>query len=351
MRGVTLVILLLLGLMCLRGDGVWSQEYQEPDSLQPLFSSHELLQLTLEADFDQLKGDRTQESEDRPAKISFNRPDGTVMTLDIQLRTRGRLRLRRDICRFPPLRVNFRKKDVEQTVFAGQDKLKLVTHCQDNRDEYEQYLLREYLAYRVYNMFTELSFRVRLARITYVQVGEADSLTKLAFFIEDDDNLARRNGATVLDSLGIHQTDLSEGPATLLEVFQYFIGNTDWRTSTGHNVKLLARAGDPFPLAIPFDFDGSGAVNAGYVAPDRDLGTRSVTQRSYIGPCRTAYDLESTLSSFREQKDAIYTLYSGLAGFDEESLRHSMEYFDQFYRILEDPLAVQRVFVRSCPGG
>jgi hypothetical protein len=351
MKNAALATLFLLCLFSLCGDNAWSQGGPVVDPTQPLFNSHELLELRLEADFDQLRGDRSEESEYRPAKMSFSQPDGTVMTLDVQLRTRGRLRLRRDICNFPPLKVNFRKKEVEQTVFAGQDKLKLVLHCQDNRDEYEQYVLREYLAYRVYNMFTELSFRVRLARITYVQAGKADSLTKFAFFIEDEDRMARRNGAAAVDSLGVHQTDLDEATGTLLEVFQYFIGNTDWKTSTAHNVKVLVRAGDPFPIAVPFDFDGSGAVNAGYVAPDRDLGTKSVTQRSYIGPCRTAYDLETTLSAFRDRKDEIYALYSGLQGFTEESLQHSREYFDEFYRTLDDPLAVQRVFVRSCPAG
>jgi hypothetical protein len=351
MQQTALAAMLSLSLLCLGGDAALSQDGPVVDPTQPLFNSHQLLELTLEADFDQLKRDRSQESEERPAKISFNQPDGTMLTLDIQLRTRGRLRLKRDVCNFPPLRVNFRKRDVQQTVFAGQDKLKLVVQCQDRRPEYEQYVLREYLAYRVYNMFTELSFRVRLARITYVQSVTADSLTRFAFLIEDEDNLARRNGAIAVDSIGVHQTDLDEATGTLLEVFQYFIGNTDWKTSAGHNVQMLVRAGDPFPIAVPFDFDGSGAVNAGYVAPDRDLGTKSVTQRSYIGACRTAYDLESTLNSFRERKDDIYALYSGLDGLSEASLDHSLEYFEQFYRILDDPLAVRRVFVRSCPVG
>ncbi len=351
MRRMALAALALSGLLCLGGDRVWSQEGLAIDSIPPLFGSHELLELTLEADFDQLRRDRSQESEYRPARISFGQSDGSVLTLDIQVRTRGEFRLRRDVCNFPPLRVNFRKREVEHTLFADQDKLKLVGHCQDRRDEYEQYVLREYLAYRVYSMFTELSFRVRLARITYVQEGDADSLTKFAFFIEHEDQMAARNGAMVVDSLNIHQSDLDEGQGTLLSIFQYFIGNTDWKASAAHNVEFVVRAGDPFPLAVPYDFDWSGAVDAAYAVPDRDLGTKSVTQRFLISPCRTEYDLSHVLNSFRERKDAIYALYSGLEAFSELSLKHSLEYFDEFYRILEDPLAVQRVFVRSCPVG
>ena len=42
-------------------------------------------------------------------------------------------------------------------------------------------------------------------------------------------------------------------------------------------------------------------------------------------------------------------MYSELEGFSETSIRSSLEYFDEFYRVLERPDAVRRVFVRSCP--
>ena len=107
-----------------------------------LFSSHGTLELTLEADFDQLRKDRSQDTEYRPGRLSFAQPEGSRMTLDVGVKTRGITRLQRSVCDFPPLRLNFRKKETVGTVFAGQDKLKLVVHCQEHRDEYEQYVLR-----------------------------------------------------------------------------------------------------------------------------------------------------------------------------------------------------------------
>ena len=45
----------------------------------------------------------------------------------IKMRLRGNSRRR--VCDFPPLRINFKVDDTAQSIFEGQDKLKLVTHC------------------------------------------------------------------------------------------------------------------------------------------------------------------------------------------------------------------------------
>ncbi|NIP93601.1 MAG: hypothetical protein GWN18_19895, partial [Thermoplasmata archaeon] len=70
-------------------------------------------------------------------------------------------------CEFPPLRLNFKKGQLDETLFDGQDKVKLVTHCR-NGDRYEQNVVKEYLVYRLYNVLTPLGFQVRMAHITYV---------------------------------------------------------------------------------------------------------------------------------------------------------------------------------------
>ena len=52
------------------------------------------------------------------------------------------------------------------SLFAGQKQLKLVTHCKRSR-AFQQYVLLEYSAYRMYNLLTPQSFRARLANIDY----------------------------------------------------------------------------------------------------------------------------------------------------------------------------------------
>ena len=145
-----------------------------PDSARPhqasaqLFASHEPLPLTIEAPFTSIFKEREDDAKEFPGKVTVHSADRPSVALDVDIRTRGKARLSRQICQFPPLRLDFPRTRVESTVFAGQDRLKLVTHCQDGRGEYEQYVLQEYLVYRVLNLLTDLSFLVRLVRGTYV---------------------------------------------------------------------------------------------------------------------------------------------------------------------------------------
>ena len=132
----------------------------------PLFASHDLVALTIHAPFDDIFEHRGQESEEYPGTVVMFSRSGEADTVEVDIRTRGRARLAKRICRFPPLRLDFPKDSVAGTLFEGQNKLKLVTHCQDDREEYEQYVLLEYLIYRTYNTLTEppLSSHLVVAR-------------------------------------------------------------------------------------------------------------------------------------------------------------------------------------------
>jgi hypothetical protein len=101
-----------------------------------------VIELTLTADFSQLKDDR-RESPERPATVTVASEGGEDFVIEAQLRTRGHFRLDKANCSFPPLRLNLKKKQAEGTEFEGQDKLKIVSVCRPNRDSYEQLVLNE----------------------------------------------------------------------------------------------------------------------------------------------------------------------------------------------------------------
>jgi hypothetical protein len=264
------------------------------------------------------------------------------------VRTRGNFRLRRRTCNFPPLRINFKTKDTENTVFHGEDKLKLVAHCQDNKEEFEQYVLQEYLIYRIYNLFTDRSFRVRLARMTYVDTGsDKEPFTRWGFLLEDDDRMAARNGMDIFEMQGIHPDATDYELVTLLYVFQYLIGNTDWSVSGMHNIELMAGE-TQVPYAVPFDFDWSGLIAAPYARPDPQLPIRKVRDRLFRGYCRTPEELAPVFAQFNAKKDDIYALYRNQAGLDEDYLEKTLKYFDEFYETINDPRKVDREFIRRC---
>ncbi len=280
--------------------------------------------------------------------MTYQTSDGSAITIDFHIKTRGNFRLQRKTCGFPPLRLNFEEASIDGTVFAGQEKLKLVTHCQDGRSEYEQYVLQEYLIYRAFNLLADLSFRVRLLHVTYVDTEEdRDTLTRYAFLIEEEERMAIRNGWTLLDVPMVSPYELDQTQLSLVEVFQYFVGNTDFSMFRMHNAKLIGDAAGPvFP--IPYDFDFSGVISARYAKPDASLPIRNVRQRLYRGICRPQEELDVAIQAFNENRDAIYEMYRGQPALEEKSLERSLEYYDKFYETINDAGKVRRDMVRNC---
>jgi hypothetical protein len=344
--------------LCLAVSAVLPQQQPEPASPeQPLFDSQDLLELELATDLRTLVrdigkhvGDNEFEGEEEhPARLSYTGAGGETVTLDIEAKTRGHFRRQRSTCNFPPLRLDIDTDEAEGTLFENQDKLKLVTHCQDGRDDYEQNVLLEYLLYRAYREIDTLSYRVRLTRMTYVDTaGRRDTLTKYAFLIENDDMLAQRFGQdSLLEMPGLNELDLEATTMTRVAVFQFMALNTDWEVSGPHNVKMLGPVqGLVYP--IPYDLDYSGIINARYAKPDKTLRIRSVRDRLYRGYCRPAADFDQAFVRFNSQRAAIYDLFRNQAGLEPDRLERAIEELDEFYEIVNDESKFEREIMNRC---
>ena len=318
---------------------------QEPASPPPLFTSNELLELTLAADFDKLKGDRKGDSEYRPGVLTVTADDGSMREIELKVRTRGKFRLKK--CRFPPLRVNLPKNSLKGTVFDGQNKIKLVTHCRD-RDGDEQNVLEEYLVYRTYNVITDQSFRVRLARITYVDTsGDDDPVTRYAFFLEEEDAIAERLGGIILQVNQVHPRHLSARESARMAVFQYMVGNTDWSMIYFHNMELL-RTAENVHIPVPYDFDWAGFVSPSYAKPDAGLNIRTVRQRLYRGFCRPDVDFPAIYSEFEELRPEFEALYMEMEGLEEDKIEDALEYTEEFYEIISSERRARRRIEEAC---
>lgn len=314
-----------------------------------LFSSDALLDLTLTAPMKALLNDRSEEAEDRPATLTYLAEDGSEVTQEMKVKTRGNFRLNPSNCNFPPLRLNFGSKKSKGTVFEGQDKVKLVTPCQTKRKQYDQYVLQEYLAYKVFNTLTDASFRVRQVRITYADSeGKQKPLTKLAFLIEDEDEMATRLGGSILKLEGVHQELTDKGQSMLVSVYQYLIGNTDWAIPVLHNIKLVMPEGGTTPIPVPYDFDFAGVVDARYANPAAQLGISSVRERMYRGFCRPEEELTPVFKAFNEKKDEIFALYEEDPYLDKKERKSTLRYFEEFYDTINNKADRDWTFMRSC---
>ena len=319
-----------------------------PRAPDRLFEATEPLDLTLKADFGAINKNRGNEKRDQPGVLSYVTAAGDTVALDVQLHTRGHFRLAR--CQYPPLKVVFNREQTPHTTFAHQGSLKLTVQCRGGQG-YANYLLEEYLIYRAYNLLTDRSFRVRLARVSYVDVnGKHAPEMRRAFFVEDDDRMARRNATHVIDQKGLSQGDVDVEQMGVAVVFQYMIGNTDWAVSALHNIVLTEDStGVVYP--VPYDFDWSGVISTPYAQPDPRLNLPNVRQRAFRGMCRSPQDLATLFARFNARKDTIYTLYRGMAaeGLEAKRISQALDYYDEFFKTINDPGRTRREFILACP--
>jgi len=323
---------------------VLKQRRLNADTL-PLFDSHEPFTFTLAADFKALNKDRDPESKKRyPGELRIPGEGGTELTLAVQLGARGHVRRMARTCDYVPLRVEFPKESRAGTVFARQEALKLVVQCARGGD-YEQYLLREHLAYRLFNVLTTRSYRSRLARVNYVDrtTGQAAG-TRWAMFIEDDGDVAKRMEGRTVALPRLLFKDVDSDTLMPMMIFEHMIGNTDFSIYALHNVKLVQRP-DKSIHPVPYDFDFSGLVHAPYAASDRALMLSSVRDRMYRGPCRPQPQVDPYVANFVAKKDQLLALPDAIPGLEKSSKDDAKSYLDDFYSAIKTTRDVRRLFV------
>ena len=327
-------------------DEVLQARRSEADARQ-LFRDVEPLAFTLTADFKAINKDRNPESTKRYPGVISAAAGGASGELPVQLGTRGHFRLMSRNCDFVPLRVEFPRDRTAGTTFDGQTNLKLGTHCRGDR-AYDNYTLREYLTYRLFNMVTPLSFRARLGRATYVDATSKKAIgTRYSIFIEHENEVARRFGGRIVELPRIVFNDLDGPTLTRMMLFEYMIGNTDFSIWALHNVRLVQdRARRLYP--VPYDFDLSGFVHAPYASPDPRIGIRSVLDRLYRGPCRTVEEFEEAASALRAKRGDMLALIDSMADLDRDARVEAKEFLDSFFRSIEKPGAVKKQFVDGC---
>jgi hypothetical protein len=320
-----------------------------------LFSSMDTLDVTLSAPWRSLQKDEDNQ-DPYPAKIQYQDTAGNTMSLDLTVERRGLTRQK--MCSFPPIKLRFEKETVKGTLFRGQKSLKMVTHCK-NSIRYDQLYILEMLAYRMYNLLTDYSFRVRPLQVTYMDSEERESEgTRFAFLIEDDSDVAKRNDLKKVELASIPPQRLDPDQAALLGLFQYMIGNTDWASLRGpdpaeccHNVKLIG----PNPLEprdyiipLPYDFDSAGLIDAKYAAPYSGLPIKSVTERLYRGFCIHNTFLEDARQLMLGQQAAILALVDNEGRLTSRSKKKATRYLDDYFEIANDPDEFNRKIIQQC---
>lgn len=306
------------------------------------FLDENVIEVTLTTDIKRLRTEKKFPTY-QTAHIRMRFSDSTIISEEIQVQPRGEFR--KANCDIASLRLNF--KTPASPKLSPLKKLKMVGGCRPTPAD-DELLLKEYLTYKIYNLITIMSFRVRLMRVTYKDSKQrAKSYTQHAFLIEDMTDLAERNNCIEVTNRQFLTEETNRQQMTLVNLFQYMIGNTDWAVPTYHNMKLMVPKIDTLaaPYAVPYDFDYCGIVDAAYAIPHEALNISSVKERLYRGFPRTMHELEVAIEVFKERKSSIMYMVNNFSLLREKVRKDMAIYLEDFYKILESKRSVKALFI------
>jgi hypothetical protein len=306
------------------------------------FLDDRLIEATLTTDIKKLRNEKKVPAW-QPANITIKFSDTSVISEQINVQPRGIFR--KNNCDLAALMLNF--KTPTSPKLSALKKLKLVGGCSSSKND-EELLLKEYMAYKIYNFISVISYRVRLLRITYKDSKEkARSYSQYAFLIEDTKDLADRNNCREIKKRVFALDGADRQQFNLVCLFQYMIGNTDWSIRQYHNIKMMVPKTDTLakPYVIAYDFDFAGLVNASYAVPNEGLEITAVTQRLYRGFPRTMDELEVNLDIFKSKKDAIMFFINNFEYVSARVKRDMTRYLEEFYNTIDDKKLVKNYFI------
>jgi hypothetical protein len=316
----------------------------------PLFASDDTIHLTIRGDLSSL----VRSSRASPATLTVG--GEAPETHAIQLSARGVSRRRRDICTFPPLRIELPSRP-EAGLFEGQRRLKLVTHCR-RQTSHQQFVLLEYAAYRLYNAITPRSFGVRLAQIDYYRNdAQTPTYSRVGFLIEDVDDVAERNGMVEVERGEFPPAWLNQQDTARVAMFQYMVGNLDWAVQDGpdgedccHNTRPVGATETATSnlTPLPYDFDQTGLVSAPYAVPPAQIRVSSVRTRVFRGFCLHNEQTRAAAAEFLAARPRLEAVLASITDLSDRRRARAVSYLNGFFEDIATPADVERNLIEDC---
>jgi hypothetical protein len=268
-------------------------------------------------------------------------------SIAVSVRARGNFR--RKECSYPPLKVKIKKNDAKGTVFEGNKSLKLVLPCKQAKDN--ALIMKEYIAYQMYEPITEYTFNTKLLAIEFTDLAgkKSKSTTITGFFIEDDDLVADRYDGKVVENLKLHPKLLEEKNSIRHDLFQYMISNTDWSTTFLHNAKVMQMKESKDYIPLAYDFDMAGFVDAPYAVVNESLSIANVKERLFRGFCRSEDSFQAVRNEFIANEGAIkgaLTRYKN--DLDPKEFTEMVKYIDDFFDTMKSDKKFKAEIVDNC---
>ena len=281
---------------------------------------------------------KTNDSTYIKAMLTYKSEDGKWVDLETEIRARGGFR--RLNCYYTPIKLKLKKSKTKGTLFKGNKKLKLILPCLRGKTVNDK-LIKEYLAYKLYEHISPYHFKTRLVDLEYTELkGKKAIVHSLKGILQEDDkNVAERlNGREYKKN--IHPLQQDAIASIQNNLFQYLIGNTDFSMRSRHNQKIFFI--NKKYISIPFDFDMSGLVNASYATisgiENLPIKITAVSRRLYKGYKRDELLFQEVRQDFINNKVEMFNTINSLKKFFHypKQFLSAKQFIVEFFEILEN---------------
>jgi hypothetical protein len=249
----------------------------------------------------------------------------------LELRSRGKFRRKKN--EVPPLKLKFSKKTIQKEQMDTLNEIKLVLPMAFNATG-EELLMREYIAYRMYEKLTPYSFRARLVNLRLMDTKGKPPRYCLAFLVEHEEEVAARLRKTIIETWAPPADSICQEQTALAIIYEYLIGNTDWDMSSSRNMLFMRGVPTDRMLVVPYDFDFSGFVGAPYASPNSDTGLKNVLDRALMPKNVDPVALRNALKIVKNAKANLLAECKA-HGASKKSVSKMTAYLEVFFKAVE----------------
>ena len=304
-----------------------SYSFAKPD-LFDLLEGKNYVSVTISLNLDSLINNRYNEDKIGGTFV-FKSAAGKNLSFSVNINLRGKYRRR--MCGFPPLKLNFNKSELSDNGLSKADEYKLVTHCLEG-EEGDVNIVKEFLAYQLYQQVSPLSYRSKLLKITYQDTKSDNKIVGMAILLEDKSSFEKRHDVSEMkDTFSLPRSNFDDSNFRTHGLFQYLIGNVDWSTAISKNIDIYKSKKNGKMFIVPYDFDFSGFVNVSYAVPNKDYNQKKVRDRLLLEADKSDSLYQSEIQKFIALKPTFIELIKKQKGLEMEVKIDLEDYIHSFY--------------------
>ena len=114
--------------------------------------------------------------------------------------------------------------------------------------------------------------------------------------------------------------------------------------------QLIGPLGPGTTIAIPYDFDFSGLVDAPYASAPDELRINSVRERKYRGYCAHNAEALAAARQMREMRPQMIAALTSVPGLDPGTQKKAISYLDGFFATDGSDADAQAKILNRCVG-